>query len=760
MADPRIKAAETALAARDAQRAGELIEAALKAGAKPPAALLARLAGAFLSLGAAGAAEGWARRGLDIYPRAAELWVALGVALRRSRQLDQALAALERARGLAPGAPSVLFNIANVHNDRGEGAAAQKALAPLIKAAPADPELHHMLARAYRHQGDLDGADAALAKALQLNPRFLGAWCDRAMLASERQRHDEALAILAQAETQTPGEARLRERRADVLVRAGRLDEARAGLEAEIAARPDSAFAHHQLARILVENDPAAALAHAERAADLAPRDAGVAVTLAHARHRAAQGGRADQWQGAYALAQALTSQGAPPPEHAFVLRAILAQAGDVDAVRAAGDFAALGRYWALNGQHAALLSQLPLADTLERRRELLHQHRLWAEPVERRAAASPIRRADRGSGGKLRVGFLSSDLRQHAVGRFAAPLFEHHDRDRFALYAYSFYSRPADEMQARIASQTAAFRVMPGVSEHAAAQAIADDGLDILIELGATTRWNAAQVLAYRPAPVQASWLGYPHSVGLSAIDHLILDPHLAPTDPALLVERPLLMPASWITLSPAAFPEEPAIEPRAANAPLTFGTANNPNKYTRAGLATWARVLAATPGSRLLFLRPEAAAPAFRQNLARVFAEAGVDPARLDFEPAVGGHMPHYRRMDISLDTFPLTGGATTCESLWMGVPVVSLRGEAVYQRLSHSILTNAGLGDLSTATEDDFVAQATALAGDASRLAELRAGLRERLRASPLGDPQTFARDFFDLVAQTVEAAGDPG
>jgi protein O-GlcNAc transferase len=193
-----------------------------------------------------------------------------------------------------------------------------------------------------------------------------------------------------------------------------------------------------------------------------------------------------------------------------------------------------------------------------------------------------------------------------------------------------------------------------------------------------------------------------------------------------------------------------------RAGGAPVTFGTANSPHKYTRAALETWARVVAAAPGARFLFLRPEAAAPAFRANVSRIFSEGGVDPARIDFEPVVSGHLRHYRRMDVSLDTFPVTGGTTTCESLWMGVPVVSLRGEAVFQRLSHSILTNAGLGDLSLETVDEYVARAIELAQDAPRLAALRGGLRDQLKASPLGDETGFARDFFELIERAAAGA----
>jgi len=750
---------DVALAAKQPQAAAGHMDAALRAGAEAPAGLYVRLAAAFLDAGAYAAAGTWAQRGAGAHPDNADLWQIIGVALRRMRRLDEARAALDRARTLDPGKLSVLFNLANVHNDLGDGDAAEAALRPLIETRPQDATLRHMLGRARRHQGDLDGADAALGEALACDLFFLSAWTDRAMLASERQQHERALQILDEGLKHLPAEPRLLERRAEVLIRAGRPDEARVGLEAVTAAHPDAAWAHHQLGRLLIDTDLPAALEHAERAAALAPQDRACAVTHAHACFRAAVGGRHELLQTAAEIVEALVATGPPPVEHAFVVRQVQAQAAAVDRLEAVGDFAALGRYWAQNGWHSALFSQLPLADTPERRRELLHQHRLWGGVVERRALrepAPPPARAPRT--GRLRIGFLSSDLRQHAVGKFAQTLFDHYDRDRFELYAYSFRPGAADAVQQRIAGQITGFRVRPGISERDAAQMIADDRLDVLVELGSTTRWNFAQVLAHRPAPVQASWLGYPHSVGLTDIDHLILDPYLAPTSPDLLVETPLLMPHSWLALGRAAFEDEPGVDPRTCDdrsGAVTFGTANNPNKFTRATLEAWARVLAAVPGSRFLVLRPEAAAPVFRQNIARIFAAAGVDPARLDFEPTAGGHMAHYNRMDISLDTFPLTGGTTTCESLWMGVPVVTLRGEAVFQRLSHSILTNAGLGDLSTESVEDYVSRAIELAADRPRRADLRRTMRERLRASPLGQTEIFARDYFDLLARAAGA-----
>jgi predicted O-linked N-acetylglucosamine transferase (SPINDLY family) len=277
-----------------------------------------------------------------------------------------------------------------------------------------------------------------------------------------------------------------------------------------------------------------------------------------------------------------------------------------------------------------------------------------------------------------------------------------------------------------------------------------------VLIDLGGPTGWNRPRLMARRLAPVQASWLGYAHSAGLSTLDHILLDPHLVPPDPALLIEAPLTLPSTWIAMSGVHFRDEPAPAsepPSLRNGFVTYGTANASYKYSPEGLDLWARVLAAAPGSRFLVVRPEAQAPSFREHFLAAFAARGVGAERVRFEPVRGGHLPFYADMDVSLDTAPLTGGTTTCESLWMGVPVVSLVGEALYERLSASILANAGLADLVATTPEDYVAVAVALGRDVERLTQLRRGLRDRLKAGPLGQTERFARDFYDLVAGLI-------
>ncbi len=349
----------------------------------------------------------------------------------------------------------------------------------------------------------------------------------------------------------------------------------------------------------------------------------------------------------------------------------------------------------------------------------------------------------------------MSSDLRDHPVTYFALPIFQHYDRSRFEIFCYTFYPAPPDPAQIYIGQRVTAMRSMAEASDGEIAQRITDDDLDILFELGGTTRYNRLAVMAYRAAPVQASWLGYPHSAGLDTIDFILVDPYLKPKDPALLIEKPLEMPESWVSLGPFGFHDVPieAAPPEERQGALTFGTMNNPYKYTPEMFALWASVMHRVEGSRFLFARTEAAAPCFRENIARQFESHGIARDRIECLAVRGHHLRHYNRIDVALDTAPHTGGTTTCETLWMGVPVVTLVGEAFFERLSYSNLSNAGLGDLCAFSREQYVDIAVGLAADPARRRELRHNLRPNLRRTPLGDSVRWVKNFETAIAQAI-------
>jgi predicted O-linked N-acetylglucosamine transferase (SPINDLY family) len=435
----------------------------------------------------------------------------------------------------------------------------------------------------------------------------------------------------------------------------------------------------------------------------------------------------------------------------------ILWRGGQHEAAARLGGPLELARLAVDAGAPHALLYQLAKAETDADRYGLLAEHRRWAERLEAAAAGRPVARPLRPPRERLRLGFLSSDLRIHVVGYFVQPLFQFID-PRFELFIYSPFQGKTDYIEEWFAGRAAGFRQLPA-EDAAAAQMIADDGLDALIDLSGPTSQGRPSLLAYKPAPLQMSWLGYPHSLGLLAIDRYIADPFMAPTQPGLLLEEPLLMPASWICMAPAAFQPSPAViepAPVVRNGHVTFGTANDPYKWTPRVLQAWARTVAATPGARMLFVRPEVGSRALQGAVTAIFAEAGVGPERLEFRALRGAVRPAYGDIDIALDTFPVTGGTTTCEAAWMGTPTVTLAGPATYERLSLSILTNLGLADLCATSVEDFVRIASDLGRSPERIGELRSSLRTRIRASALGNPERFAADFYRMIAGAIAEA----
>jgi predicted O-linked N-acetylglucosamine transferase (SPINDLY family) len=389
----------------------------------------------------------------------------------------------------------------------------------------------------------------------------------------------------------------------------------------------------------------------------------------------------------------------------------------------------------------------------------LVEAHRKWGRGVDAAAARSPLPAPQVRSGrAKLRLGLMSSDLRNHPVSYFALPIIEGYDRSQYELYCYSWNSGAGDSVQNRVATLSDGFRLAPAISDRDAALLIAGDNLDMLVELGGTTYMNKLNVMTWRPAPVQASWLGYPHSAGPETIDYLVVDPYNRPTDDRLLIEKPLVLPESWVVLGPLGFSERLPIEPglpEQRQGHITFGTMNNPYKYTAAVLAAWARITAAVDGARFLFVRPEGATEAFQHNVRAAFAAHGVAPERVEFIGVRGTHMPHYNKIDIALDTFPQTGGTTTCEALWMGVPTVSLTGPAFFERLSLANLTNAGLGDLAVPDLDAYHRTAVALAADRDRRELIRRTIRTEIRRRPLGQIPEYVDGFMKTMRLAVES-----
>lgn len=380
----------------------------------------------------------------------------------------------------------------------------------------------------------------------------------------------------------------------------------------------------------------------------------------------------------------------------------------------------------------------------------LFEEHREWNRRHALGLPRQRLRPPDAAAGNRrLRIGYLSPNFHRHSVAYFLEPLLEAHDRSAFQVHAYSNVSN-ADEVTARLKAHCDAWSEVFDLDDEAVARRIAADRIDILVDLAGHTAGGRLGVFARKPAPVQATWLGYPDTTGLDAVDWRISDAIADPPGESdrHCSERLLRLEHGFLCYRAPELAPEVAEAPSVRSGRVTFGSFNNLAKITPEQVALWARLLAGLPGSRMLVKAHGLASDGARRAMHERFAAAGVAEDRvtlLGAERAVRHHLERYAEMDIALDSFPYHGTTTTFEALWMGVPVVVLEGRAHVSRVGVSILRHLGLDELVARDADDYVAKAAALAGDPQRLARLRAGLRGRLRDSPLMDAKSFARSI---------------
>lgn len=344
----------------------------------------------------------------------------------------------------------------------------------------------------------------------------------------------------------------------------------------------------------------------------------------------------------------------------------------------------------------------------------------------------------------RLRIGYVSADFHLHSVAFFLEPVFANHDVAKVELFAYSDVAKP-DAVTAKLRAMVPNWRDVSALNDAALAEAIRTDAIDILVDLAGHTAGNRLGVFARKPAPVQASWLGYPDSTGLAAMDARLTDAIADPKESnAFAVERLVRLPQGFLCYGASDDAPDVAPLPAGEAGPITFGSFNNLPKLCDETLDLWAQVLLAVPGSKLMLKARGLDDPGVRQGVAARFALAGVDQARLRFAGRVrgyAGHMALYGEMDIALDSLPYNGTTTTCEALWMGVPTVTLAGDRHCARVGASLLMRVGLEECVAQTPEDYIAVAARLAADRKRLREMRAGMRARLQASPLMNGAAF-------------------
>lgn len=606
-------------------------------------------------------------------------------------------------------------------------------------------QLQQLLQQAVTHHraGRLEDAAGLYRRIRVVAPRNFDAVHLSGVIELQRGRTAEAVDLLRKASSLNPQAAMCRMRLGLALVTSGRPKEAEPELREALRQQPDLVEGWDNLAFCLKTQDrlKEAVECH-ERVLQINPRYAagwynyGLTLSLygrvgeALRCHERALAADPKYAKGHYGRAQALQQLNRPAEAvEAFELYL----ASDPKNIEAQGY-----RLFALNN-----------LDTVSPE-YLFEQHAAFGRALG--ATPVPAFEHERDPERKLRVAIISPDLRSHSCAYFLEPLLTHLDGARFELFLYLDHFRE-DAITQRFKAMAAGWRKIVGQPNATVEKLVREDRPDIVIDLaGHTGSINRLPIFARHLAPVQINYLGYPHSTGLPAIGYRLTDEIVDPSGvaEAFAVERLVrFAPTAWCYQAPVTAPEV-SVSPclATAEAPFTFGCFNNLGKVTDTTLRLWGRILAAVPDARFLFKGRGLDDQVTREWLLARFARCGLPSDRVELlgrTDETSQHLSLYSRMDVSLDTTPYSGTTTTCESLWMGVPVITLAGDRHAARVSASLLTAVGHSEWVAKDGDEYVAKAVAFAGDRLALAKVRAGLREEMRRSPLCDAAGQSQHF---------------
>jgi len=630
----------------------------------------------------------------------------LGNVLTAQGRPDEAMTCFRQALQLRPEFADVLMNLGSLLQERGQLDEAIVCHNRAAQLRPDSAEAHNNLGNALKDYGRADEAIVCYRRALALKPDLIEAHNNLGNALSHFGRHAEAIACFQQALTIKPEFAEAHLNIGNIFKVQGRTDEAIRCFTQALASRPGFAEAHNNLGVICTErNRDAEAIDHLTRAIELKP-------------------GFAEAWNN---LGNVYKNQGRLT-EALDCFRRALAIKPDY------------------SGSHSNILFTLNYVEGVSpadlyaehRRFNELHAARLVANIRPHANGPDPDRR--------LKVGYVSPDFRSHACAFFLEPLFAHHDPQAVEVHCYAEVPAP-DAVTARLRALVPHWQSTVGLRDEQVVDRMRADGIDILIDLAGHTANNRLLVFARKPAPVQVCWLGYPATTGLDTMDYRLTDNYTEPagTCEQYYTEKLVRLPHALWCYQPHADMTEPGPLPALANGHLTFGSFNNLAKVGPAVIALWAALLRAIPDARLVIIT--AGAGEAQNRLLAAFASHGIGAGRLELH----GRLPRaeylaiHQRVDVALDPFPCNGGTTTCDSLWMGLPVISLIGDTFLSRAGYSLLSVAGLAEFAAASPAEYVAIGQRLARDLDGLAALRASLRARVAASPLVDARQFARDM---------------
>ncbi len=651
-------------------------------------------------------AEAAARKMTVRFPQDGLGWNVLGAVFKQKGNNTEAIAAMQKAAELSPLDVYAHSNLGITLSDMGRLDEAETSLRQALKLQPDFAEAHCNLGTVYQEMGRLDEAEASHRRAIQINPAFAEAHYNLANALKARGRLNEAAASFRRVLQIKPDHVQARSNLGITLNDLGRQNEAEASLRQALEASPGDASTHSNLGNTLQEL------------------------------------GRLDEAEASYRRALQIDPELAEAHNNLGIILQDLGRLDEAEtsfrralAIKPDYDKAHSNLLFLLNYSPASA----PAIGFAEARK---YGERICSRATSRFTTWSCDVQPER-----LKIGLVSGDLRNHPVGYFLENLLNHLDPAAFELIAYPTDHRE-DELTARIKPRFTAWKALTGLSDEAAARLIHDDGVHILMDLSGHSRYNRLPVFAWKPAPVQVSWLGYFATTGVAEMDYLIADPWTLPeTEEAYFTEKIWRMPETRLCFTPPEIPVEVASLPALAHGYVTFGCFNNLTKMNDAVVEVWSRILASVPESRLFLKSKQLKETSVRLHTIERFAAHGIEAHRLVLEgnETRDKYLAAYHRVDIALDPFPYPGGTTTVESLWMGVPVLNLAGQSFLFRQGAGFLMNAGLPEWIAVDKEDYVSRAARHAADLKSLSELRNGLRQQVLASPVMDGARFAVHF---------------
>jgi predicted O-linked N-acetylglucosamine transferase (SPINDLY family) len=644
-------------------------------------------------------------------------WHLRGMIARKQGRKEDALAFLKTATQLAPTRPEAFNNLGLAFQELERPAEAAASYQRAIALDPTLAAAHSNLGNVLRSIGRLAEAEASCRRAVELDPNFVEARCNLGNVQKELGQLESAEANYRRALEIRPDGATY-SNLGNVLRARGKLQEAEVACRRAIQLNAQHPIFHANLGNTLLS------LGKLTEAETVFRRALALKPDFAEAHNNL---GNVLQVLGRLTAAQASYRR-------ALEIKPRYAKA------------------------HSNLLfcsNYLPGPSTADTYAE----HRRWEQEQTKDIPRVALRPVDLNLDRRLRVGYVSPDFKQHSVASFLEPLLRQHDRSQWEIFCYADVPQP-DAVTARFQAHAHHWLGTVGMADEALAWRIANDQIDILVDLAGHTANNRLLVFARRPAPVQVSWLGYPNTTGLAAIDYRLVDEITDPSNgaDAVAAERLIRLANGFLCYGAPAGAPPPAPNPHETKGAITFGSFNNPAKLSSPLLDSWSELLRCVPNSQLL-LKGKTFTDTGGQDIFLQRLDAhGIDRSRVTLlgrTPGIQEHLALYAQVDIALDSFPYNGTTTTCEALWMGVPVIALRGDRHAARVGASILTRLGLTELVADSVQAYVELAAKLASNHEALRTLRQTLRRRMAESVLCDAPGFARNVEAVFRQMWQA-----